>query len=301
MTDWVDELRAAARAALPPLEGELEVAGLHESVEVLRDRWGIPYVSAGSLEDLWFAQGFVTASERLFQIDLALRAAGGRLCELFSELTLPQDRFARVVRFNRIGAAEAGRRNERSRAMFGRFVDGVGAWVSAMPAPPVEYALLAVPPELPTNLGVWAAAFAYAAWGLSGNWDSELLRVHLAERFGPEAASDLLPPLPPDPPGVLAGGLAGRLLDALPRAKAQGSNNWVVDGSRTQSGKPLLANDPHLLVQQPAPWFEIHLRAPGYEARGVAFPFAPGILVGVTPHHAWGITNVSGDVQDLYE
>ncbi|HYF10775.1 MAG TPA: penicillin acylase family protein, partial [Actinomycetota bacterium] len=83
--------------------------------------------------------------------------------------------------------------------------------------------------------------------------------------------------------------------------RGQGSNNWVVAGSRTASGAPLLANDPHLLVQQPGSWFELHLRAPGYEVRGVAFPFLPGILVGVTPHHAWGITNVTGDVQDLYE
>ncbi len=301
MDDWVEELRAAAEAALPPLEGELDVPGLRAPVEVLRDRWGIPYLSAGSLEDLWFAQGFVTASERLFQIDLALRAANGRLSELFAELTLDADRFARVVGLHVIGAREAERWTEVSRAMVGRFVEGAAAWTAVMPAPPVEYALLAVPVDLPTDLGAWAAAFALAAWGLSGNWDSELLRVHLAERLGPDAVRDLLPPLPEDPPGLAAGGLAGGLLDALPRARGQGSNNWVVAGSRTASGKPLLANDPHLLVQQPGAWFELHLRAPGYEARGVAFPFAPGVLVGTTPHHAWGITNVTGDVQDLYE
>lgn len=301
MGNWVDELRAAAEAALAPLEGELEVPGLREPVEVLRDRWGIPYVTASSLEDLWFAQGFVTASERLFQIDLALRAANGRLSELFAELTLPQDRFARVVGFHRIGAHEAKRWNDASRAMFGRFVEGARAWVDTMTAPPVEYALLAMPVDLPADLGSWAAAFAYAAWGLSGNWDSELLRVHLAHRFGPQAVGDLLPPLSSDSPNVVAGALAGRLLDGLSRVKGQGSNNWVVAGSRTASGTPLLANDPHLLVQQPAAWFEIHLRGPGYEARGVAFPFAPGILVGTTTHHAWGITNVTGDVQDLYE
>lgn len=169
-----------------------------------------------------------------------------------------------------------------------------------MPAPPVEYVLLAAEPELPTRLGDWAAAFAYIAWGLSGNWDVELLRAHLLERMGPEATAALLPPLPADPPELAAGALGGRLLDGLPRTRGQGSNNWVVAGSRTATGKPLLANDPHLLVQQPVAWFELHLRAPGYEARGVAFPFAPGIVIGATPHHAWGITNVSGDVQDLY-
>lgn len=301
MHDASDEVRDAARAALAPLDGELTVSGLRDPVEILRDRWGVPYVTAASLDDLWFAQGFVTASERLFQIDLSLRAANGRLCELFSEPTLPQDRFARTVGFHRLGARESARWSDVSRSMVGRFAEGVHAWVATMPAPPVEYRLLAARPEIPEDLGAWAAAFAFAGWGLSGNWDSELLRVHLAERLGPDAVHALLPPLPADPPSVAAGALAGRLLDALPRADGLGSNNWVVAGSRTTSGRPLLANDPHLLVQQPGAWFELHLRAPGYEARGVAFPFAPGILVGTTPHHAWGITNVTGDVQDLYE
>lgn len=300
MSEWIDQARAAAEAALPPTEGEISVQGLAAPVEVLRDRWGVPYLTAASLEDLWFAQGFVTASERLFQIDLALRAAGGRLSELFADLTVDQDRFARTVGFHRIGTREAERWTEASRGMVARFVEGVHAWIGAMPAPPVEYTLLATAPQLPTELGDWAAAFAYVAWGLSGNWDLELLRAHLLDRMGPEATAALLPPLPADPPQLAAGALGGRLLDRLPRARGQGSNNWVVAGSRTASGKPLLANDPHLLVQQPVAWFELHLRAPGYEVRGVAFPFAPGILVGTTPHHAWGITNVSGDVQDLY-
>ncbi len=300
MADPLDELREAARAALPRLEGEVAVPGLRAPVEVLRDRWGIPYLSAASLEDLWFAQGYVQASERLFQIELALRASGGRLCGWFSDLTLPADRFARTVGFHRIGALEAERWNEASRTMMDRFVQGARAWVAGMPAPPLEYAMLAVAPELPEDLEEWAAAFAYLAWGLSGNWDHELLRLRLSEALGTEAAAALLPPLPADPPGLAAGSLAGRLLEGLPRSSGTGSNNWVVAGSRTASGRPLLANDPHLLAQQPAPWFELHLRAPGYEARGVAFPFAPGIVVGATSHHAWGVTNVSGDIQDLY-
>ena len=299
MADPLEEFLGAARAALPPVEGELEVPGLHEPVEVLRDRWGIPYLSAASLDDLWFAQGFVQASERLFQIELALRAAGGRLSGWFSDLTIAADRFARTVGFHRIGVHEARRWSDASRSMMRRFVDGARAWVGAMPAPPLEYAMLGVAPDLPEDLETWAAAFAYLAWGLSGNWDDELLRLRLSERFGAETAAALLPPAA-DPTGIAAGSLAGRLLDGLPRSSGQGSNNWVVSGSRTASGRPLLANDPHLLVQQPAAWFELHLRAPGFEARGVALPFVPGILIGTTPHHAWGVTNVSGDVQDLY-
>jgi penicillin amidase len=301
VADWLDEIRAASTAALPVTEGDLVVAGLDDDVEVRRDRWGVPYISTSSLDDLWFAQGFVTASERLFQIELAIRAANGRLSEWFAELTLAQDRFARVIGLHRIGEAEAARWSDASRAMVSRFVDGVHACIATMPATPVEYALLGVEPELPRDPGPWAACLAYAAWGLSGNWDHELLRVHLADELGTEAVAALLPPMPSGSPSTVAGGLAGRILDGVPRARGQGSNNWVVAGSRTASGAPLLANDPHLLVQQPGSWFEVHLRAPGYEVRGVAFPFLPGVLVGVTPHHAWGITNVTGDVQDLYE
>ena len=305
MTDPLEELRSAAREALPPYEGELAVPGLERPVEVLRDRWGIPYLSADSLEDLWFAQGFVQASERLFQIELALRAANGRLAGWFGEVSIPADRFARTVGFHRIGALEIGRWSEDSLTMLRRFVDGARAWVAAMPAPPLEHRLLAVEPDLPEGLEPWAAVFAYIAWGLSGNWDRELLRLRLSERPGADPDA-LLPPARPGSAELTAATTAGLdaladgLLDRLPRPSAQGSNNWVVAGSRTASGAPLLANDPHLLVQQPAAWFETHLRAPAYEVRGVAFPFAPGILIGTTGHHAWGLTIASGDVQDLY-
>jgi penicillin G amidase len=183
----MDEVRAAAEAALPQVEGTIRVSGLQEPVEVRRDAWGVPSIVAASLDDLWFGQGFVTASERLFQIDAALRAANGRLSEVFGDLTVPQDRFARVVGFNRLGVHEAERWNERSRSMVTRFVEGARVFVASSPAPPVEHALLAFLPELPTDLGSWAAAIAFVAWGLSGNWDRELLRVHLAEHFGPDA------------------------------------------------------------------------------------------------------------------
>ena len=185
--------------------------------------------------------------------------------------------------------------------MHARFREGVHAWIAAMPAPPVEYLLLDAAPELPDDAASWAACWALFAWGLSGNWDLELLRAHLAAELGEEAAGRLLPPLSGHPTAPAAGRLAGDLLRELPRPpRGQGSNAWAVAGARTASGKPLLANDPHLLVQQPGAWLELHLRAPGYEARGVAVPFAPGIVLGATAHHAWGATNVSGDVQDLY-
>jgi penicillin amidase len=301
MPDFLDGLRAGAAASAFPMDGELTVPGLQTPVEVVRDRFGVAYLSADSLEDLWFAQGLVTAGERLFQIDLALKQANGRLSELFGDLTLDDDRFTRTIGINRAGVAIAAGWDDTSRAMIARFREGIHAWIDAMPAPPVEYTLLDASPELPDDDASWAACWAMFSWGLSGNWDLELLRVHLAAEIGEEAAGRLLPPLSGHPTAPAAGRLAGDLLQQLPHPpRGQGSNEWALSGAKTASGKPLLANDPHLLVQQPGAWIEFHLRAPGYEARGVAAPFAPGIVLGATAHHAWGATNVGGDVQDLY-
>ena len=300
MSDFIDGLRAGAAAGMFPTKGDLELDGLAEPVEIRRDAWGVPYVRAGSLDDLWFAQGVVTAGERLFQLDLALRAANGRLSEIFADRTVPQDRFARTVGFHRAGAAMAARWDDEDRAMHRRFREGVAAWVAAMPVAPVEYLLLDLRPDLPDDETAWAAAYALLAWGLSGNWDHELLRAWIRERAGDEAVDTLLPPATAGTAEHAAGALHGAVFDGLPRSPGQGSNDWVVAGSHTSSGKPLLANDPHLLVTQPGIWIELHLSAPGYEARGVALPFAPGVILGTTAHHAWGVTNVSGDVQDLY-
>lgn len=300
MSDVADQLRGMAAASLFPEEGELQLPGLAAPVEILRDRWGVAYLSAESQDDLWFAQGVVTAGERLFQLELALRAANGRLSEVFADRTLDDDRFARTIGFHRAGARIAATWDERSHAMHERFRAGVFAWMDAMPVKPLEYTLLDLEPDLPTDEAAWASAFVYLAWTLSGNWDTELLRAWIGERLGPEAVRTLLPPLPEDAPEIAAGALHGRLLDTAPRVNGQGSNDWVVSGARTVTGKPLLANDPHLLALQPSPWIELHLRAPGYETRGVALVFSPGILLGTTAHHAWGVTNVTGDVQDLY-
>src|SRR6185503_17063275 len=151
MSDFVEQLREVAAAALQPEHGELTAPGLSAPVEVLRDRWGVPYISAASLDDLWFAQGFVTAGERLFQLDLLLRAAGGRLSEVFADRTLEDDRFARTIGFHRTGATLAAGWDDVSKAMHARFREGCAAWIAQMPAPPVEYSLLDMAPNVPTD------------------------------------------------------------------------------------------------------------------------------------------------------
>ena len=307
MNDLV-ALREASRRALPPVEGEVGAGGLHAPVEVIRDRWGVPHIYAHDTHDVWFAQGFVMASERLFQIDMLTRLGSGRLSELFGELTLPIDRFARTVGWNRAAGRAAAAWDELSVEMVDAFGGGVRAWIEAMPAPPVEYLFLGLdPPQLHHGDVAFlaAAGSAFMGWSLSRNWDTELLRGEIAERLGPEVAATLFPDADPEPAAVVAGTDGGLDRLALLREAAlppssQGSNNWVVAGARTATGKPLLANDPHLVAQLPSLWFECHLVAPGIDVTGVALPFSPGIVIGHNDRIAWGFTNTEGDVQDLY-
>jgi penicillin G amidase len=307
MESWGEQVRRAAAATLPRTDGELRLAGLDHPVEVRRDAWGVPYVSAESQADLWLAQGFITATERCFQLELALRIATGRLSEVFGDLTLPMDRFVRTIGLHRAGARIAGGYDSRSRAMMAAFRAGALAGVATIDTP-VEYTVLGGSPDLPDDEASWAAATAFLAWSLSGNWDLELLRAMIATSLGPGAAANLVPPRSGSGAAADAGpaadvnvDVARALLESgLRPPPGRGSNAWAVSAARSETGSPLLANDPHLSVQQPGAWLELHLRAPGYEARGVAIPFLPGILIGTTTHHAWGITNVTGDTQDLY-
>ena len=314
MSELTDVMREKARAGLPPVEGELRLAGLHEPVEVIRDRWGVPHIYAANTHDLYFAQGFVMASERLFQLEVMLRLGTGRLSEAFGELTVPLDRFIRTVGWNRAGRHNAAQYDDLSLEMSEAAIDGVRAWVSRMPAAPIEYDFLGLEPGMVALEGMAAIEAAAStavlmSWTLSTNWDAELLRTEIADRLGWEAMRTLFPDLPSESVHVIAGKDGGEhaartafeLLQAAPVfPKGQGSNNWVVAGRRTLSGMPLLANDPHLQVQLPSIWFEVHLTAPGVDVRGVALPFSPGVIIGHNDRIAWGYTNVGGDTQDLY-
>ncbi|HYH27551.1 MAG TPA: penicillin acylase family protein, partial [Actinomycetota bacterium] len=269
--ELAERLKAAAEAALPRLEGELGVPGLRGRVEVIRDRWGVPHIYAERPTDLFFAQGFVVASERLFQIEAARRLGLGRLSELFGEITLPLDRFVRALGWNRAARRIASGWDARSIEMSAAYTAGIRAWAERMPAPPVEYVFLEAEPWVPTGQDAAtadAAAALFLAWSLSRGWDADLLRAEVAERLGLDAMRVLFPDPEPVPPPVQAGKLGGdpaRLLlleQALLPPPGQGSNAWVVAPSRSAGGRALLANDPHLATQLPPAWFEIHLSAP---------------------------------------
>ncbi|HYR64072.1 MAG TPA: penicillin acylase family protein [Actinomycetota bacterium] len=304
----VEMLRDAAREALPPLEGELRVDGLGGPVEVRRDRWGVPHISASNLHDLFLAQGFVAASDRYFQIELLMRYSTGQLCELIGALTMPLDRFIRTLGWPEMAARHVAGWDQESRDNVSAFWSGIAAWGSQMPAPPVEYAILEADPWVPTVEEGCLATAGFAlllGYTLTRNWDAELLRAEVAERLGVDAMLDLFPDVQNLPAFIQAGksthpARTALLAGAHLPTSGQGSNEWVVAGERSATGKPLLANDPHLAILLPAMWYECDLRCPGFHAAGASLPFAPGIVIGHNDHIAWGVTDTESDVSDLY-
>ncbi|WP_038055741.1 penicillin acylase family protein [Thermus amyloliquefaciens] len=301
---------ATLRASLPQAEGRIALKGLSAPVEVVRDGRGVVRVRAQTLEDLLFAQGFVHAQERLWQMEFQRRVGQGRLSEVLGEATLPQDRFLRTWGFYQAAKSAYERLYPEEKRAVDAYVAGVNAFLeSGAPLPP-EFRLLGFRPEpwSGPDVLVWAKMMSF---DLSGNWEEELLRHRLLARgISPERLLQLMPPYPEDAPTILQGEdlrlplkreeAPAALLRMAPPRRLEASNNWVVAGSRTVTGKPFLADDPHLGLQAPSLWFLMVLEAPGYRAMGASLPGVPGIVIGRNERIAWGVTNVGADVQDLY-
>jgi len=287
------------------------LSGLSASVEIIRDRYAVPHVYAENSDDAYFALGFLHAQDRLWQMDLNRRVGSGRLAEIFGSDALEQDRFMRVLGLRRAAEANLQQLDSATLASLQAYAQGVNAFLAQDSILPVEFYLTGAPrpePWQPADSLVWLKNMA---WRLSGNWWEEFLNLRLQQRLSPEQFADLFPPYPGDPPSALPdvtnlyaelAPLAGKLL-AQHREEAHksiGSNNWVVDGSRTASGKPLLANDPHLPLTAPSLWYFAHLHAPGLNATGATLPGIPGILLGRNQRVAWSFTNTGPDSQDIF-
>jgi penicillin amidase len=307
--------RRAVRRSLPQTDGRLSLPGLTDAVEVLRDRWGLPHIYARNDDDLFYAQGFVHAQDRLFQMDLYRRLGQGRISEIVGGRGLPYDRFARYLGWPRAAAAMIAAITEESAAVQAAYNAGVNAFIDTQPLPP-EFSALAYRPERWTALDT-AAWGTVLAWGLSANWETELLRAWLVAEVGPDKAADLTLTAAEDDPTTLPDTAAGRAVAAaladcyrdtmnhLPLGapligRGLGSNNWVVSGKLTDSARPQLANDPHLPPLLPAIWYGCHLRGPAFNAIGFSLPGVPGVVIGHNAHVAWGLTNGFPDIQDIY-
>lgn len=304
-----------AREAEPSYAGRLPLQGLQAPVTVRFGAHAVPHARAASLSDLFFAQGYLVARERLWQMDLLRRMARGRLAEVLGPAAIPVDRLFRVVGLGAAAEASVGALDEEVVAYVRAYADGVNAYrQEAQGRLPLEYRLAGFSPQ-PWEPVDSLAIGEYLSFLLSFNARHELTFLKLAARIGPERARELFPvdegePAPPFPPEIgevlgQVGGVAGEVASRLAAAAGDGpaagaaSNSWAVAGERTRSGFPLLANDPHLVPAVPSVWYEIELEGPGYHAYGLCLPGVPFVLIGHNQDLAWGLTTVMADTQDL--
>lgn len=303
------------RRSLPREAGAFRVRGVKGTVEVIRDVDGVPHVYAGDRRDAYFGLGWVHAQDRLWQMELQRRFGMGRLAEVMGKLALPSDRFVRIVGVHRAAESAWEALPADAREAVEGYVAGINAFLAAHRGSrlPPELRLLRVRPEPWTPRDVTACA-KMMAWSLAGTYVGDLLRADLAAELGPERACELFPDLAGAPaalpftgiapaPGAAAAGddpTAGLLHVPGAGGEGIGSNQWVVSGSRSETGQPVLASDPHLPSSIPSTWYVAHLSAPGLDAVGATVPGLPVVAAGRNPHLAWGVTSMGHDVQDLF-
>jgi penicillin amidase len=322
-------LDALARASLARIDGRLRASGLKADVEVVRDTWGVPHIYAQSTEDLFFAQGYVMAQDRLWQMEMWRRAGEGRLAEILGPAAVARDRQSRLLKYRGpMDDAEVASYHPEGHRIMTAFVNGVNAYIAANAGSlPVEFRLTGIRPDPWTieTLVLRAATFGDAA--------AELRLARNVAQFGAAEANRLRNPDPFDPldvPGGLDVSLIGeevvdatrtaseapapailpeyrslvRSRDAGPRdptaVREPGSNNWVIGGAMSSTGKPVVANDPHRDVTLPSLRYIVHLNAPGWNAIGAGEPPFLGVAIGHNDRIAWGLTIVGTDQQDVY-
>jgi penicillin amidase len=314
------------RRSIPALDGQLRLPGLGSPVEVLFDAHAVPHIYARDPDDAWMVVGYLHGRERLWQMELYRRATGGRLSELLGQPTLRVDKRLLGLGLRRAAAAEWQTATPVVRHALERYSAGVNAAIAAMGRwqRPPEFLLLGIEPEPWTPVDSLSVA-RLMAWRLAENRRGELVRGRLTRAIGAAEANRLMGRLPDGTPTIVGGGThfpsppmapgpglakGSALLapEPLPpglewldvTARAGGSNSWVVAGARTASGRPLLANDPHLAVEMPSIWYEVHVVAAGLDVAGVTLPSTPFVIIGHNGRLAWGLTNAAADVQDFY-
>lgn len=327
--------------SLPQIDGTVRVPGLKSRVEIVRDPMGVPHIYADNPDDLFFAQGYVSAQDRLWQMEYNRRVGTGTLSEVFGAVTIKQDRFLRTIGLARAARADLRLMADQTRGILQRYANGVNAFIAAHSENlPIEFTLLGFTPAPwePLDTIVWGKVMAY---NLSGNYEGDLLRANLIQRFGQAKMKELVPSYPANGPFIIppeakdygaqtrnssgvipSADLTGvNYLGVPPSALVDlyrmdeslgwddsgiGSNSWVIDGSKSATGKPMLANDPHLGIQMPSIWYQAGLHcvpqttACPYNVTGFTFPGIPGIVIGHNDRIAWGMTNLGPDVQDLF-
>ena len=302
------------RRPWPKVNGIVEVSGLSDSVNVIRDKWGVPHIYAGNEHDLFYAQGYVHAQDRLWQMEFNRRIGSGTLSAALGSTTLGADRFLRTIGLRRAAEKDWAIIDDDARAIMEAYSEGINAYIETHRSRlPLEFTILGVDPApwTPIDSLTWVKVMSF---DLGGNYEFELLRARLIAQLGDEVAAILLPPyaggepviVPPEIGGY--GWLQGGDVDES-RALAViggdpgldwGSNNWVVHGERSDTGMPFLANDTHLGLDMPSIWYENGLHGGRFDVVGFSFPGVPMVIIGHNDRIAWGVTDLGPDVQDLY-
>jgi len=302
------------RQASPVVDGPMSIAGPKAEIRIERDANGVPTIKAMSVDDALFGLGFVHAQDRLWQLETHRRIGSGRLAEAFGEAALDNDKFLRALGVKRMASVQWANSSQQARQAVLAYTAGINAYLAqGLKARPPEFILMGIQPEpwTPEDTMAWLTMMA---WDLGGNWTTEILRMRLALRMPVERINELLPPYPGDKPLIntdyaalyrdlkIDGRAGQQALLSAPESGIEGvgSNNWVVHGSHTTTGKPLLANDPHLKLSAPALWYLARLEAPGLKVAGATMPGLPGVVLGQNENIAWGFTNTGPDVQDIY-
>jgi len=301
------------KKSLPPIGGEKSLAALSQPVTVQRDEYGVPHIFAQNENDLWRAAGYVAAQDRLWQMDITRRAVRGTLSEILGEATLPQDKFLRTWGFHRLAKRLAEKLSPESRRILEAYAEGVNAFIEENKSRlPIEFSILQYKPE-PWRIEDSIGFARLMAFNLCYAWFFEPALGKVADQYGLPMAMEIFPAVLENSPSIVAARIYQGALDDFiqlafdTRAKlgmppaVLGSNSWAVSGSRTASGKPLLANDPHLGLELPAVWYEMHLAAGSeFEVIGVTLPGVPGVVLGHNRNIAWGFTHGMVDDLDFY-
>jgi len=310
------DLAARAQKANPRISGELNIAGLQQPVKVSRDNWGVAHIYAANQHDLFFAQGFVAAQDRLFQMELWKRAGQGRLAEVLGKYAMERDRYARLLKYHGDMQREYKSYAPDTLEILTAFTEGINAYIRYLssasgPGLPVSFQLAGFKPE------PWKpedCLSRMAAYSMTGNARAELQDAELLTKLGAEKTQQILDPDPPTKldatDGVDYSNLSPKLLEGLVGGDTRmefgaqnapvGSNNWTISGKLTSTGKPILANDPHRVIAIPSLRYIVHLSAPGWDVIGAGEPALPGVAIGHNQHIAWGLTIFPVDQQDLY-
>ncbi len=295
--------------SLPRTQGEITVAGITSKVRVYRDGYGIPHILTRSEHDLFFTQGFITAQDRIWQMDLWRRIARGRLAQIFGAQALSTDSLMLTIGIGRAADRIAETISPETRTMYQAYADGINGYLTLQDDRlPVEFILLGYTPD-PWTVADCIAVSRWFAWNLSFGWNTDLTLGALVEKVGPALTAEILPGIE----GVSWDAAPGmsRLLslnDSLgkwigfpsPDVHYSCSNSWVVSGRRSDTGKPLLANDPHLGLSLPGFWYEVNLCGGGLDVYGHSLPGLPGVIIGNNRAIAWGLTSLMADDMDFF-